>query len=174
MTKTNIRAVSAIILTAALIALGPLTLFIKEKFMPVKSLDGIELGMSEVDVTLAFGRLPDHTYEEDDGEFKYLSYATPRGLRVELLKLGDIFEVYNICTEYPIIKEKGVSWDNSTEESVVKKLGSPSHVSISEDGTKKYMSFSKVNLAFLFQGSKIKEACVTKALPIIFSKEYGS
>ena len=109
MTKTNIRAVSVIILTAALIVLAPLTLFIKEKFIPVKSLDGIELGMSEVDVTLAFGRLPDHTYEEDDGEFKYLSYATPRGLRVELLKLGDIFEVYNICTEYPIIKEKGVS-----------------------------------------------------------------
>lgn len=139
------------------------------------SLSGITLGMSELDVTLAKGA-PDEVSELDpisDGFRKYLlykgsydsyTYAILRGSKDKLF-------VTDICDNGGYGKVLGFG-EYSSESDIISKLGTPSNVSVNQQGTEKLLSFPQWNAAFEIEKSHAKKVCVTSRPQMNYSVEY--
>lgn len=142
----------------------------------MSSLNGIHLGMSEVDVTLQKGE-PDKISEIDptsNGFRKYLlfegssdsyTYAILRGKK-------DSMVVTDICDKGGYGRVLGFG-EYSTENAVLEKLGKPSNVSINEKGTEKLLSYPQWNAAFEIEKGNIVQVCVTNRPQMRYSTEYG-
>lgn len=142
----------------------------------MSSLNGIHLGMSEVDVTLQKGK-PYGVSEiipTQHGFSKYLlfdvldnsyTYAILRGKK-------DSMVVTDICDKGGYGKVLGFN-GSSSEKEVFEKLGKPSNVSINEKGTKKFLSYPQWNAAFEVEQGKIVMVCVTSRPQIHFPIEYN-
>jgi len=59
------------------------------------------------------------------------------------------------------------------EESVIKKLGTPSHESISSDGLKKMISYEQWKVAFEIEKNHVISWCVTESGKMTYTNEYG-
>lgn len=140
----------------------------------VDSLGYLKLNMSEVDVTLTYGRKPD--CEQTQGDTKMMGFRSV-GLTCDdwayLDKgINNKYQVNRICS-FGARQFSPKNMHNIYDESdVVDKLGSPTSVSISEDGTSKIDNFENNNIAVGIQGSSIRFWCVSNALPIAYEKEH--
>lgn len=142
----------------------------------MKSLNGIHLGMSEVDVTLQKGE-PDQVSEIDptpEGFRKYLvykgvsdsyTYANLRGKRDSML-------VTDICDQGGYGRVLGFD-RYSSENAVLEKLGEPSHVSINDKGIEKLISYPRWNAAFKIERGHIVAVCITSRPYMRFLNEYS-
>ncbi len=142
----------------------------------MSSLNGISLGMSEVDVTLQKGE-PDQIDERDttpDGFRKILVYkGTSDSYTYAILRGGkDSRVVTNICDKGGYGRVLGFG-QYSSEMDVLEKLGEPSSVSVSEQGTEKILSYPQWNAAFKLAKGNITTVCVTNRPKMRFSVEYG-
>ncbi len=157
---------------AALVAAAFLAYFLYVRFWPVKTLGDLRLGMSEVEVTLAFGRKADES--STHGKVKQLTFYGAPGYinEVRLAKSGRTYKIYEICSNTQSVESKGI-YRLSNEDDVLRKLGKPTYVSVSQDGTVKISSFGSTNLAFMFELGTIREICVSNDLPVRFDKEYA-
>lgn len=126
----------------------------------VSSLNGINLGMSEVDVTLVKGAAdrvlnPDQTPDGSrktlvyEGSLDSYTYAILRGSKEGMV-------VTDICDMGGYGRVLGFG-TYSSEEDVVEKLGEPSNVSINEKGTRKLLSYPHWNAAFEIEKSDVSK-----------------
>lgn len=170
MPRPRRRALVLILAIAALVVLAALTMmYLHNRPEPSTGLGEVELGMREMDVTLAYGRSPDCIISESPTQ-KVWGYYYIEECRAKLYftNEGSEFRLSTICGAG--ITES-VNYADS-EEDVLRKLGSPSFVSVSHDGTQKLSSFEKYNVAFTFQAGDLKEICVSNELPLRFENEY--
>ncbi|MDX7860650.1 hypothetical protein SJR95_11440 [Aeromonas caviae] len=125
--------------------------------------------MREMDVTLAYGRSPDCKISESETTKEWGYYQGEEcGAKLFFRNDGSGFRLTRIC---------GAGITDSVnygddEKDVLRKLGSPSFVSVSQDGTQKLSSFEKYNVAFTFQAGELKDICVSSELPLRFANEY--
>jgi len=61
----------------------------------------------------------------------------------------------------------------TSEETVIKKLGTPSHESISSDGLRKMISYEQWKVAFEIEKDNVISWCVTDSGRITYVNEYG-
>lgn len=142
----------------------------------MSSLNGISLGMLEVDVTLQKGK-PDQIDERDtapDGFRKLLVYkGTSDSYTYAILRGGkDSRVVTDICDTGGYGRVLGLG-GYSSEKDVLEKLGQPTNVSISEQGTEKVYSYPQWNAAFELAKGTVTRVCVTNRSKMRFSVEYG-
>lgn len=142
----------------------------------MSSLNGIHLGMSEVDVTLKKGK-PDQIAELDtapDGFRKLLVFKASNDSYTYAILRGnkDSMVITDICDKggYGRVLDFG---EYSSEMEVLEKLGEPSNVSINEKGTGKLLSYPQWNAAFEIEKGNIVEVCVTSRPKMRYSTEYG-
>lgn len=142
----------------------------------VTTLNGISLGMSEVDVTLQKGK-PDQVSELDpieDGYRKFLLYKGFSDAYTYTILRGqkESMVVTDICDKGGYGRVLGFG-EYSSEEDVVEKLGKPSNVSVNEKGTEKILSYQKWNAAFEVAQGAVTKVCVTNQPAMRYSIEYG-
>jgi len=169
--------VLAIVVALGLVVGAGVWVYSKYENRPLvmSSLEGISLGMSEVDVTLIKGE-PRKISKLDpapEGFRKFMlfdhgsdsyTYAILRGPEGSMV-------VTDICDKGGYGRVLGFS-QYSSEKDILEKLGQPSNVSINEKGTEKILSYPKWNAAFeLSKGSVIK-VCVSNRPQVRYSVEY--
>lgn len=175
--KTFFKVLAILVALGVVVGVGIWGYFKYENRPQVmSSLNGIRLGMSEVDVTLQKGE-PDHVSEIDaapDGSRKLLlfkgssdsyTYAILRGKK-------DSMVVTDICDKGGYGRVLGFG-EYSSENAVLEKLGKPSNLSINENGTGKLLSYPQWNAAFEVERGNIVKACVTNRPQMRYSTEYG-
>ena len=140
-----------------------------ERFWPVHQLEGLRLGMSEVDVTLALGKRPDAVKASAYGNRRELVFSG--GPELHFASSGTASALYRICSSGPPYELE--IYDDTTEKEILRRFGAPSFVSVSNDGTTKISSFERSNLAFEFRQDKILKACVSSKMPVRYGDEYG-
>ncbi len=150
----------------------------------LNSFDGISLGMSEVDVTVLYGRRPDCPSNEGSAS-KELNYYDSPGSRhwrsssllkspcrifITLTKTAEgEAHVTSICSN----SEPSELFSSTFRKGdLIERLGAPSYRSISTDGTLVYSNYPEHNLALMTEGRYIREWCVSDYLPIKFQEEY--
>ncbi len=141
------------------------------------SLNGINLEMSEVDVTLAKGE-PDQVSELDktpDGYRKFLLYKGSYDSYTYAILRGplDSMRVSDICDKGGYGKVLGFG-DYTSERDLVEKLGEPSTVSINQDGTEKLVTYPQWNAAFGIAKGSVTKVCVTNRREMRYKSEYGT
>lgn len=189
-----ILCVAAIIYYCSVIYIPPF------KSLGVESLGQVELGMREVDVTLAFGRKSDCSVEEGDS-YKTMNYqigigsssiqGQPCRYEIFLRKQNDgMYRVSRICFSNEISRFLPIytthmryEWPRSlwsenysvpgTENLILETFGEPSFTSVNSDGTGKVLNFNKYNAAFFIIAGSVIQACVSNELPIRLQNEYG-
>lgn len=175
--KTFFKCFSVLLGLGGAISLGVWG-FLQYENRPQKmdSLNGIHLGMSEVDVTLAKGE-PDDQSEFDptpDGFRKFLlygnfkesyTYAILRGSKESMI-------VTDVCDKGGYGRVLGFS-KYSSEKSLIEKLGEPSNISINDKGTEKILSFEQWNAAFEIAKGSVIKVCVTSRPQMRYSTEFG-
>ena len=138
------------------------------------SLNKVNLGMREVDVTLAKGE-PDKVFNHDDSEIAYKTLVYGDLLEsftfVSLRKVSDLIVVTDICSNDKYSNVLGFS-GYSSETGIIKKLGRPENVSINEKGTSKIISYPKWNASFNIKKNNVTLVCVTSRQNRKFSAEY--
>lgn len=143
----------------------------------VSSLNGITLGMSELDVTLTKG-VPDETSKPDlasDGFRKVLLYKGSYDSYTYVILRGpeEKIVVTEICDKGGYGRVLGFG-EYSSESDVIRKLGTPSNVSVNEQGTAKLMSFSQWNAAFEVEKGSVVKICVTNRPQMRYSVEHSN
>ena len=144
------------------------------------SLLGVHLGMREVDATLVYGRSPDCAGREDQLTKEIVFHGGINRCSTSLTfhKKNGTTTLTKICSNNgfaPSDIENFQKDSHENEESaIIKNLGNPSDVSISQEGTEKILNFSKFNVAFFIRGGYVEIYCVTKNLPLRFVNEYKS
>ena len=166
---TSRKAISAGVLTVALLVAITISQTY-ERFWPVRSLDGLHLGMSEVDVTLALGEKPEAINSSVYSSRRELVFSG--GLKLQFATSGMSSVLYQICSSGPPYELK--IYNNTTESDILSRFGEPSFVSVSNDGTTKISSFKNSNLAFEFRKNEILKACVSNKMPVRYVDEYGN
>lgn len=142
----------------------------------VDSLDGVRLGMSQLDLKLAKGKaeelLDDHGKPANMWLYKpsqnsstaltvHFTGDNPEDLRVAI-----------VCEEGGYSKLLGLGRFNS-EADVVGKLGTPSSSSIHAGGLNKMISYSAYKVAYHIEKGAVKEVCITSTGKLAFTEEYG-
>lgn len=157
-----------------LVVLAFASLFAYMRFTPATALEDMELGMSDVEVTLKYGRPADRTELSDTGRVKTMTFYGSPGNYTEILlqTAGTSFKAYQICSTHYHASSKGIDYGSSKKD-VIRRLGEPTYVSISPDGTRKMANFGHSNLAFEFYRDKIELYCVSRALPVKYANENG-
>ena len=148
----------------------------EERPQLMTSLNGINLGMKEVDITLTKGK-PDEVSKIEpatDGFKKWLVYKSYDDSYTYVILRGpkDSMVATNICDSGGYGRVLGFG-KYSSEKDIVKKLGEPSNISINEEGTEKILSYPKWNAAFEFEKGNVKTVCVTDRPNVRYSTEYG-
>jgi hypothetical protein len=139
---------------------------------PLDGIDGLKLGMSQLDVQLLRGVPADKDevskngetmtgwlYKNNAGEPDYVARFDKTGLSI-------------ICSISKYSIELGISYGDS-EDVVIKKLGAPSNISIDKDGLRRLLSFSKYRAGFDFEKGKVVEMCATSSGTVRFTEEYS-
>lgn len=129
------------------------------------SLNGISLGMTEVEVTLAKG-IPTEPAEaklvEDDKSIKKtLSYddcfVRLRGPTEEDLVVTTVCDT----KEWSTTKVAGID-TRTSENEVVRKLGQSPNTSVNEEGTIKILNYPKWKAAYFMQKGSVIQICITE------------
>ncbi|RDH82476.1 MAG: hypothetical protein DIZ80_09300 [endosymbiont of Galathealinum brachiosum] len=137
----------------------------------LNSLRGIDLGITEVELTLAKGK-PDYYYnaEEKYDHRKYLIYDE---ISITLnTNIAGVLEVDTICNRGNYTKVQGLS-KGDPESKIIEKLGVPSNTSINKEGLIKLTSYPKWNTNFEIEKGVIKKICVTRTGVASYTKEYS-
>ena len=142
----------------------------------MSSLNGINLGMSEVDVTLKKGD-PDDTSDRELSENEHSRWLLYLGYGVAytyayLRGPKDSMVVVDVCDVGGYGSALGLS-SSSSEEEIIEKLGQPSSISLNEDGTAKLISYPQWNAAFEIERGGVNKVCVTSREALRFSVEFG-
>lgn len=174
--KIFFKCFSVLLGLGGVISLG-VWAFSKYENRPQKmnSLNGIHLGMSLVDVTLAKGK-PDDESDFDptpDGFRKFLLYGNFQDSYTYAILRGpkESMIVTDVCDKGGYGRVLGFS-KFSSEQSIVEKLGEPSNISINEKGTEKILSFEQWNAAFEIAKGSVVKVCVTSWPQMRYSKEF--
>lgn len=143
----------------------------------MSSLNGITLGMSEVDLTLQKG-MPDQILSLDptsDGFKKNLLFkrSGESHTYVQLSGENEKSMVVTIICDYSEYGRVLGFGKYSSETEVLEKFGEPSVVSINENGTKKLLNYPKWSAAFEVEKGTIVKACLTSGRGISYLTEYG-
>ena len=167
-----VLAVAALVVTA----IG-YKYYLSQKIAPVTSLHGVHLGMREVDATLSYGRGPDCHGREDDLTKEIVFHNSSHcSTSLTFHKEAGATTLTKICSNdgfVPVyIKNFRKDYQETDESAILRNLGNPSDVSISKDGTRKVLSFSKFNVAFAIRGGNAEVYCITEDLPLRFKNEY--
>lgn len=157
-----------IILVAILAPIAVAYWWIALRTPPLESLSILKLGMTETEVSLAYGSKPTCP-SEDTADHKTMTYTASCGVSASLLRQPDgQFVVYRICST--------LFWPDGfgplfNEEKVISKIGKPSFVSVHKSATRKFSSFPDYNLAIEFRASRAEEWCVVNPayLPIKYN-----
>lgn len=167
MTEAKRRARLAAIGALTLAGIGVMAALEYGRYSPVEQLGDVRLGASEVDATLAFGRQPDEVTYSVDRSRKLLVFRGAADQSTSLtFALSETSAVlYQVCSTYWTPRGKGI-YRGSTESDVLRRLGGPTQVSASPDGTKKISSFARQNLAFEFKRDHILISCVGSDMPL--------
>ena len=141
------------------------------------SLNGINLGMSEVEITLAKGE-PDQISELDpldDGFRKFLLYKGSLNDYTYAILRGPegAMSVTAICDKGGYGKVLGFG-DYTSEKRLVEKLGAPASTSINKEGTEKLLTYPQWNAAFEIAKGSVIKVCVTSREEVRYSEEYDS
>ena len=146
----------------------------------ITELGGISLGMRPVDVTLAKGKASNSSEKPKIDEsgtslYWYFDYSTDNYWLTVDFYGNDInpLEVSRICSNQPNrLNIKGISYlEYEGEKELIRKLGKPTSVSISKDGTSKFISYLPNKVAFEFTRDKITEVCVSE-YEVSYKEEY--
>ena len=146
----------------------------------ITELAGISLGMRPVDVTLAKGKASNSSEKPKIDEsgtslYWYFDYSTDNYWLTVDFYGNDInsLEVNRICSNQPNrLNIKGISYlEYEGEKELIRKLGKPTSVSISKDGTSKFISYLPNKVAFEFTRDKITEVCVSE-YEVSYKEEY--
>jgi len=177
--KKRTAAFAVLAITAIVIAVVGYKYYLNQKIVPVTSLHNVHLGMREVDATLAYGRSPDCDGREDQLTKEIVFHANnPCSTSLTFQKENGATTLTKICRNdgfAPVyIDNFRAHYLESDESAILRNLGNPSDVSISQDGTRKVLSFSKFNVAFAIRGGSVEVYCVTQDLPLRFVNEYAS
>lgn len=174
---TFITFLTVLVVLSTVLGMGA-WLYNKNEIRPqvMSSLNGINLGMSEVDVILKKGE-PDDTSDSVPGENEYsrwllylgygtsYTYAYLRGPK-------DSMVVVDVCDVGGYGSALGLS-SSSSEEDVIEKLGQPSSISLNEDGTAKLISYPQWNAAFEIDRGRVNKVCVTSREALRFGVYSG-
>lgn len=117
----------------------------------------ISIGMKTVDVTLKLGK-PDDETTNDAGTLGY-TYKDYSGINY-FIAFDENKSVRRICTQNSYSEIMGLGVYDS-KDTIIRKLGQPSSVSISSDGTRELISFSQYQVAFEIEKGSVKLACVS-------------
>ena len=174
----SLKAVLALIGIAVLVSGLGYWWHLKHKIQPVTTWHDVQLGMSDLDVTLAFGRKPDCTGVESSNEKELVfNGRTACSTSLSFRRESDSkFKLVKICTPYfapADIDNYEFSTPESDEKRAVRNLGEPSFTSINKEGTTRLSSFARYNVAFAFENEQISLYCVTTDMPVRFSEEYS-
>ncbi len=136
-------------------------------------LNGIELGMTELEITLAKGAPTRKLDTNDNDDRKYLIYGKAlTTATVAILKEHEgKFRVTDICDRGGYGDVLGFNIF-STEDAIVSKLGEPSSTSINETGTSKIINYPKWNAAFEIAQHRVVKTCVTSRVERRYATEY--
>jgi hypothetical protein len=150
----------------------------KSQIKPVTRWNDLEIGMSELDVTLAYGRKPDCVGVDSKDEKQLVFHGqTECSTRLFFRRESNAKnQLVKICTPYfapSYIDNYSFSVPQSEEKQVISNLGEPSFVSINQAGTTRLSSFENYNVAFAFENEQIVLYCVTKDMPVRFSDEHS-
>ena len=145
----------------------------------VTELDGVRLGMSPVEVTLAKGAPSTEgaTSKEQDGQLRRdWTFATSYGPTLTVTFYG---QTENALAASIICEAESYSGPFglvhlSSEEDVIDKLGQPSRTSIAEDGLSKFVSFSRYKVAYQITKGVVTQVCILRSDSVSYTREYKS
>jgi|GEM_PF-3689624 len=142
----------------------------------MQSLDGIELGMSEVDVTLLKGEPVSRTPLKTTDNEQYRELATygahsTTSLFVYFGGMKGALHVDSVCMQEDTFSIFGLG-QFSSEQDVLDKLGTPSGTSINAKGTRKLLTFDSWHVAYEIQQGKVITMCVTNKAKMAYDVEY--
>lgn len=176
--RTFWKVVVVSLVLGAFVGVG-VWLYLRHQDRPqvMDSLNGITLGMSEVEVTLAKGK-PDQISELDtteDGFRKFLLYKGSQDDFTYAIVRGPerAMSVTDICDKGGYGKVLGFG-DYTSEKRLVEKLGAPASTSINKEGTEKLLTYPQWNAAFEIAKGSVIKVCVTSREEMRYSEEYDS
>lgn len=175
MAKESLIPRGALILLLLLVVL-PAAIFAyyywsENRVTPFQSYSVVNLGMREVDVTLAYGKHPDCPSSTiPEGKIMtYTDLGKECNTSVYLTKQKDgTSKVTMICGKVDRTLELSKLYG---EYAYKEKLGEPENVSINSTGTSKISNFKKYNLAVEFLAGSPILWCVSSELPIGYASD---
>lgn len=178
------KILGILILLVVLINVGIFAYYrYQESPRPQNSIYEIELGMLPVEVKLILGE-PAYEGNRDNSEtkqedlyFLYKAYSwsdsNDIGKYIRFTKQDGEYRAYLICDDRA--NEQLFGFDSyTTEDEVIKKLGTPTNESIRADGLSKILTFGDLNVSFTFEKNKVTSFCVTDDNEVTFVEEYES
>lgn len=170
--------VLGVLIILSLLALASFWLYTKYENRPqvVSSLNGVSLGMSEIEVTLAKGK-PNEFSESNESKkltkgLKYNGYTDSYTLVLLDGPTKNSYVVNTICDNRGYGKVLGLG-NYSSEKDIYEKLGKPSYISIYKDGTLKLITYPEWNVAFEISKGQVDEVCVTSRSEFRYNEEYS-
>lgn len=172
------RKVAGGIVALALVSGASIWAYLRYEDRPQEAfeLNGVQLGMSEVEITLAKGA-PDDVSELEpipDGFRKILLYNGYESFTYVILRGPEQSMIaVDICDKGGFGRVQGFG-EFSSEESILKKLGRPDFTSVNEQGTAKLLTYSQWNAAYELEKGSVVRVCVTSQPQMKYATEYGA
>ncbi len=170
--KTVGKVFSVLIGIGLLIALSVWIYFqYTERAIIITNINGIYLGMPEVEVTLAKGKPGTASILESilNGFKRPMLYGSTT-IGVEGPS-EDKLAVKYVCQYEYDIHIMGFK-KHTTEQEIIKKLGNSNNMSINKDGTRKILNYPEYNVSFTLEKNTVISACMT-GYPFTFIEEFS-
>jgi len=144
----------------------------EDRAIILTGLDGVDLGVTEVEVILAKGAASE-IINSKDGKQRTLVYEgySNHTTMVMLVKNESNFKVELICKNGGYLNIMGLGL-YSSEKDVVESLGEPKHISINSEGTSKIISYPIWNISFEIEKKRVTEICAMEWERVRFIDEY--
>jgi len=139
----------------------------------VDTLDGVKLGMSQLDVQLAKGK-PTDSEVDDDGDAISV-YSTSEGVFMLIVFRGDKpdqLKAAVVCEHGGYSTLLGLGKNNS-EQDVLKKLGPPTSTSVHAAGLSKLISYAPYKVGYEIEKGQVQEVCISSTGKVSYGTEYG-
>ena len=139
-------------------------------------LNGIRLGMTLIDVSLAKGKADSEQVDTSDPNNIGLTWGfgatnEERTLVIFVGPTKESVHVKIVCQNGSYASLLGLGM-YSTESAVIDRLGSPTRTSIKADGLGKVLSFKGYNAAYELTKGQVAEVCITSTGEVTYSLEY--
>ena len=141
----------------------------------VTELNSVELGMTPVEVTLTKGRpaivLDENKYQHVWG-FKRYEFSDIDTVVIFRGNDPTTMSASAICARHDNYSKLLGIGNYHTENDIIAKFGEPTHISINDKGTSKYISYKQWNVAYEITQNRVSEQCISSTGKMTYRHEY--